>query len=348
MQDEGITAEAARPRPSSRRNAHHRSSSPAGVSRFRWFLAILGAATVVAVVAGFGDLRHFLAMLRQAHPLWMLAAVVFQLGTYLAVALGWWLILRRAGSPQSLERLLPIGFMKLFADQVLPTAGMGGNVLLVDRLTALGAGRGAAVAALLVSMVGYYAIYAALALVMLLLLWVHDKATPLLAGLVTAFLLVALAIPSLALWLRHRGSRPLPKRVERLKPVSDLLHAVGEAPAELVADRRLILTVALLNGLVFLCDAATLELCLFSIGERASFATAFISLIAASIGATLIPAPFGLGSFEASSTAMLGLLGVPIAAGLAATLLLRGLILWLPLIPGLWLTRRAMMRPTVC
>ena len=310
--------------------------------RARWLFAILAIATVVAIVLGLGDLRRFAEMLREAHPLWILVALAFQIGTYLAVALGWRLVLRRAGSPQPLRRLMPIAFMKLFADQVLPTAGMGGNVLLVDRLTALGVSRGAAVAALLISMVGYYAIYAVLALAMLLLLWVHDRATPLLAGLVTAFLLVALAIPSLALWLRHRGSRPLPKRIERLKLVSDLLHVVGEAPRELVADRPLIFRVALFNGCIFLCDAATLQFCLLSLGEHTSFATAFISLLAASIGTTLIPAPLGLGSFEASSTAMLGLLGVPVTVALAATFMLRGLILWLPLIPGLWLTRRSM------
>ena len=80
----------------------------------------------------------------------------------------------------------------------------------MDRLTALGTPRGTAVAALLVSMIGYYASYAVLALIMLLVLWLHQAATPLLTGVITTFLLVALAMPALALWLRHRGSRPLP------------------------------------------------------------------------------------------------------------------------------------------
>jgi uncharacterized protein (TIRG00374 family) len=309
----------------------------------RWLFALLGVAAVTAIALRFGDLGRFLDTLGHAHPLWLIAAMACQLGTYFSVSLGWREVLRTAGAPQPLRRLLPIAFMKLFVDQVLPTAGMGGNVLLVDRLTALGASRGAAVAALLVSMVGYYAVYAVLALVMMLLLWVHNRATPLLAGVVTTFLMVALAIPTLALWLRQRGSRPLPKRIERVELVSNLLHVVGEAPKRLVANRRLILFVAGLNGLVFLCDAATLQFCLLAIGQQVSFATAFISLISASIGTTLLPAPMGLGSFEASSTAMLGLLGVPIASALAATLLLRGFTLWLPLLPGLWLMRRSVM-----
>jgi hypothetical protein len=37
---------------------------------------------------------------------------------------------------------------------------------------------------------------------------------------------------------------------------------------------------------------------------------------------------------------LLRVLAVPLEAALAATLLLRGLTLWLPMVPGLWLARR--------
>jgi uncharacterized membrane protein YbhN (UPF0104 family) len=178
---------------------------------------------------------------------------------------------------------------------------------------------------------------------MLLLLWLHDKATPLLAGLVTMFLLVALAIPSLALWLRHRGSEPLSPRLERLIWVRNLLEIVGQAPADLVGDRALLLRVAGCNALIFLADAATLWVCLHSLGQPEGFGTAFIALIMASIVVTLGPIPLGLGSFEATSTATLHLLGVPIEPAFAATMLLRILTLWLPLLPGLLLMRKAVL-----
>lgn len=128
-------------------------------------------------------------------------------------------------------------------------------------------------------MIGFYAAYAVLALVMLFALWLHDKATPLLAGIVTLFLTVAIAIPSLALWLRHRGSQPLLR------------------------------------------------------------STAFIALMSASIAMTLVPIPLGLGSFEASCAGMLAVLGVRIEPAVTATLLLRGMTLWLPLALGLILVR---------
>jgi uncharacterized membrane protein YbhN (UPF0104 family) len=218
---------------------------------------------------------------------------------------------------------------------------MSGNVLLIDRLVALGTPRGAAVAALLVSMVGYYAVYALLAVLMLVALWLHHAASAIVVGPVTAFLLVALAIPSLALWLRRSGSRSLPGWIERLPPLHRLLSIVGEAPGPLIRNRRLLARVAAWNGLIFLADAMTLAACLRALGGPFLPATAFIAFMMASIAVTLAPLPMGLGSFEATCTAMLALLGIPAAAALAATLLLRMLTLWLPLLPGMWMTIRA-------
>jgi uncharacterized protein (TIRG00374 family) len=237
-----------------------------------------------------------------------------------------------------------IALTKLFADQAVPSAGMGGNVILVDQLVALGVPRGTAVAALLVSMIGYYAAFAFFAIIMLLLLWWHHNATPLMAGLVTTFLFVALAIPSLALWLRHRGSQPLSPRLEQISVVRKLIEIVGQAPDSLVGDRRLLGRVMVCNGLIFFADAATLWTCLHALGEAASFATAFIAMIMAAMIVTLGPIPMGLGSFEATSTATLRLLGIPVEAAFTATMLLRLFTLWFPMLPGMVLMRSAVRR----
>jgi len=307
--------------------------------RSGWLFGVLGVGAIIFAVLHFGDLQSFGNMLRRAEPMWLIAAAGLQTVTYTSVSLGWKLVLDKAGSPLALTKLIPVALSKLFADAMIPAAGMGGNMLLVDRLVKLGVPRGAAVAALLISMIGYYAAFALFALTMLVLLWLHGKATPLLAGVVTSFLLVALAIPSLALWLRRRGSHPLSPFLEHLPVVRSLLHVVGEAPSHLLADKRLILGVAACNGAIFLVDAATLQTCLFALGHPTPYSTAFIAMMGASILAALAPIPMGLGSFEAGSTAMLGLLSVPVPAALAGTLLLRGFTLWLPLLPGLFLMR---------
>ena len=315
----------------------------ASKSRPRWrtalFAALLLAGLVVAVLH-FGDLKRFAEMARRAEPIWLAAAFGLQGATYLFLALGWSAVLDKAKAPQPLRRLMPIALAKLFVDQVVPAAGMGGNVLLVDRLIALGAPRAAAVSTLLISVLGYFAAYAVLALAMMVALWLHHAASAAVVGPLTAFLLVALAIPSLWLWLWRRGERPLPHWMERFPPLARLMEIVGQAPEELVRDRALIARVAGWNAMIVIADAATLAACLHALGGPMLPLTAFIALMAANIAVTLAPLPLGLGSFEASCTATQAMLGVPVAAALAATLLLRILTLWLPLLPGLWLMRR--------
>ena len=158
-------------------------------------------------------------------------------------------------------------------------------------------------------------------------------------GLAGLLLAVATAIPASALWLQHNSRRRMPHWAERIGSVRELLELISDAPSKLVRNPRLVAQLAVLNAGVFVADALTLQLCLFALGERASFAVAFVPFIMASIVVTLGPIPLGLGSFEATSIGMLRLMGVPFEAALSATLLLRGFTLWLPLAAGLFLTR---------
>jgi uncharacterized membrane protein YbhN (UPF0104 family) len=49
--------------------------------------------------------------------------------------------------------------------------------------------------------------------------------------------------------------------------------------------------------------------------------------------------PGGVGAFEGVQILMLGLLKVPVNAGLAATLMLRAFVLWIPIIPGFFVLK---------
>ncbi|WP_417616515.1 lysylphosphatidylglycerol synthase transmembrane domain-containing protein [Parasphingorhabdus sp.] len=307
-----------------------------------WFFGIFAIAGVAGIVFHFGEVQAFAKLVERAQPFWLMLAIALQLSTYASVASGWSVILKQAGSAQPLSKLMRIAVSKLFADQAVPSAGMGGNVLLVRQLEALGVPRSDAVAALLVSLIGFYAAFAVMAVVMMLLLWMDHKATSLMAGVVTAFLFVAFSIPSLALWLRHRGSEPLPPRLERIAPVRMLLELMADAPSRLVNNTPLILRVTGLNALIFLADSITLWVCLRAIGENAPYTVAFIALVMAQIVAAIGLVPLGLGSFEATATTMLHLLGMPLESAFAATMLLRLFTMWLPMLPGLFLMRRSL------
>jgi uncharacterized protein (TIRG00374 family) len=299
-----------------------------------WLLAALLIGGLVIAILHWGDVKKFGKLLTEAKPLWLAGAALLQIGTYVGLAAQWWLVLRRARTPESPGDLFRLTFAKHFADQVVPTAGLSGNVLLVDRLVSLGVPRGNAVAALLLQVVAYYISYALGALWVLVVLWWKSRSSLLLTAAVLAFLVVAVGIPALTLWLHRRGQGRLPKMIRRWSKARRFFELVGEAPRELVRDPHLIAWLTLLNGLVFVADAATMQACLLALGVHAPLSAGYVAFMMASIAVILGPVPMGLGSFEAVSIAMLRLFGVPFEAALSATLLFRGFTLWLPLIPG--------------
>jgi uncharacterized protein (TIRG00374 family) len=309
-----------------------------------WVLGLLLAAAVVFAAFHWGDVRQFANLIAHAEPLWLLAAFVAQLLTYIALAAEWLVVLRACDCKTSFAKLLPLTLTKHFADQMVPTAGMSGNVVVVDRLHTLGASRRVAVAAVILTIISYYVSYAIVAIAALFLLWLISEDSWAMAGLITVFLVVAGGIPTLALWLQKKGQRAVPKWLRSVGPIRELFDMIGEAPAKLVRSGELITELSILNGITFALDGLTMQFCLFALGVHVPFAAAFVAFIMASIVVTLGPIPMGLGSFEAVSIGTLRLAGISFEAALSATLLFRGFTLWLPLIPGMIAARRDLKR----
>jgi uncharacterized protein (TIRG00374 family) len=310
-----------------------------------WLLGFLLAAAIAFAAFHWGDVKQFARLVAQAEPMWLLLALVTQLLTYVALALEWMLVLRACECKTPFWKLLRLTLTKHFADQMVPTAGMSGNVVVVDRLIGMGASRKVAVAAVILTIISYYASYAIAAIGVFFLLWLMGAESWLMIGLISAFLVVASGIPSLALWLQKKGQRAIPKWLRKVGPVHELFDMIGQAPAKLVRSGQLITQLSILNGIVFALDGWTMQLCLLALGVHVPFASAFIAFIMASIVVTLGPIPMGLGSFEAVSIGSLRLAGVPFEAALSATLLFRGFTLWLPLIPGMNAARRDLRKP---
>jgi uncharacterized protein (TIRG00374 family) len=305
-----------------------------------WFLAALLIAGLVIAVLHWGDVKNFGKLLTESKPLWLIAATVLQIGTYLGLAAQWWLVLRRGRTPEEGTDLFRLTLAKHFADQVVPTAGVSGNVLLVDRLVSFGVPRKNAIAALLLQIIAYYFSYSLGALWVLVVLWWKSRMSVLLTVAVLLFLIVAAGIPALTLWLHRRGQERLPRVLARWSKTKSFFRTIGEAPGDLVRDPRLIASLTALNLGVFLADAATMQACIHALGVHAPLSAGYVAFMMASIAVILGPIPMGLGSFEAVSIAMLRLFGVPFEAAFSATLLFRGFTLWLPLIPGGILLRR--------
>ncbi len=320
------------------------SSLPASKTKghqFRsWFFGILLLAGVIASITHLGEIEHFAKLAHEAKPKWLLVALFLQFGTYVCTAAIWKLGLHYVYIRQSFFSFVPLALAKLFADQALPSGGASGISFFIAALKRRGVPTDLCMAIMLVSLVSYYLAYLIVALASLALLWFYHAIHIWILLLVGLFCLVAVAIPAGALFLQNLSKKTLPKLFTRLPNVRDLLQGFTQAPKHLLHNRPLVVISILLYVAVFILDAATLWVMLLAVGQDISFLVAFPSFVVSSIISTLSPIPLGLGVFEASSVGMLKALGVPIEAGLTATLLLRGFTLWLPMLPGLWLARR--------
>jgi uncharacterized protein (TIRG00374 family) len=295
---------------------------------------------LVLVVLHFGTIEKFTRLAWAARPEWFLLVCVAQAATYVSASLVWRQALRRAGHPRSLGTLIPLSIAKLFTDQVVPTGGVSGAILVVRALTRRGVPTNIAMAVLLVGLVSYFGAYLAAVLTSIGILWLHDRANAALFVVAAIFVVIVVAIPSGVLWMRQWVNRLPAIWFRRLPGTARLLRAIAKAPTDLLRNPILLCETVTLEFAVFALDALTLWLVFRALGDAPSIWVPFVSFIMASMAATLGPIPLGLGTFEAACVGMLSLLGVAIESALAATLLLRGITFWLPMVPGLWIARR--------
>jgi uncharacterized protein (TIRG00374 family) len=309
--------------------------------RVRWISWLFGLAILVAVAlfaAHRSEGQEFARLVAHTQPIWLLLGLMFQMGTYIAEARIWQLIIVRAGISMPLWSYISLSFAKLFMDQMVPSGGVSGTLLIARALDRRGIPRRTSMAAIVVDLVSYYAAYVATLAIALGIVWVHGGLTLFIMLPAAIFAPVATGVP-VVLVLVSRGRR-LPQWIQRLPIVGSGLRALAEAAPGLAHDGSLIAWCISLQVAIFLLDAGTLWIMLCALGLSVYPAQVFASFMLSTLARTLGPLPGGLGIFEAASVATLKVIGVPIAAGLAATLLFRGFSYWLPLVPGILLARR--------
>jgi len=323
---------------------------PGGKGRIpKWAKAawIPGAVLLVALIAvavRYGESARFAELITRAEPIWLLIAAVLQLGTYFCTAVILKLGFRRSGTPVRMRSLVPLGLVKLFIDQVVPTGGIAGTVLIIRALHRRGVPIALSTAAVVVSLLGFYLAYAVSLVICLAILWVRSHLKPVILSAVSIVSAITAIIPVTLLWLTRGGARGVPHWIRRFPGLKPVLEAFEAAPKQTLHDRKLLLSAAALQFAIILLDAATLRAMLLALGHSVPPAVAFASFVLASAIATVSLLPGGVGPFEAGSVGTLRVLGVPLEAAVAATLLLRGFTLWLPMLPGIWLARREMVK----
>jgi uncharacterized protein (TIRG00374 family) len=310
-----------------------------------WVPGLLLLAGLVAVVLHLGEIERFGELVAHANPLWLLAGGLLQAATYACAGGVWYLALDRAGSHQPLAAMVPLSLAKLFTDQAVPLGGISGTILVVHALSGRSIPPRVAMAALLVGLVSYYGAYLVAMLAAIAILAVRYTVNAAIIGAAALFSLIAVGIPTFVLLFVRRAETRLDKYLARIPGAKSLLSMIADAPSHLLQDPALVGATALLQLAVFLLDAATLAVVLAAIGsDNTDLFGVFASFMLASVAATVGPTPLGLGTFESVCVATLSLVGVRLEVALTATLLLRGLTFWLPMLPGLWIARGELQR----
>lgn len=309
-----------------------------------WAVGLLALAALVGVVLRRSEVEEFLRLAREADPIWLVPAVAAQAATYVCAAAVWRAVLGRAGYPRGLLSLIPLGVAKLFADQAIPSGGFSGSMLVTMALHRRRVPAHTAVAVLIVGLVSYNIAYAAAAAIGLALLDRHGRLNAALVVLVALLILFTVALPAVVLALKAWDARLRDRWLGRFRRLGPALDAIARAPTHLVKSPALLAETVAYQAAILALDMLTLWLALRAIGIGVEPWVAFASFVVASAAATIVPIPLGLGTFETGSVGMLATLGVPLEAALTATLLLRGLTFWLPMLPGLWLARREIVR----
>ena len=194
-----------------------------------WIVGLLGVLALILAVSQFGSLERIVELARSARPAWLFLAVLVQAATYVCAALVWRQALRYAGHPRTLLTLVPLGIAKLFTDQVLPSGGISGTMLVVTGLIRRRVPAEVAMAAMLAGLVSYEIAYLAVVFGSAGILWHHHRSTlPLFVG-VGIFAIITVAIPSAILGLRRWGNRRLIAWLDRLLGMTASFRALAEA-----------------------------------------------------------------------------------------------------------------------
>jgi Mg2+-importing ATPase len=318
-----------------------------GVNRARimpWISWILGAAVLAAVIMAalhVSDGRILLHLVERASAPWLLVAILLQVATYFAQGAIWRRVGAAAGHPISLRSALEISLAKQFADQALPSGGVGSSILVAQALERRQMPAAVVRAAVLLNIASYYLAYvAAIPVVFVILARTgHLRMAILLPG--TLFIALAGGLTAAALVLAGRHDSRAGRLLDRVPLVHRAFEFVAGAQASLVRKPSILLAAIGLQVSIILLDAATVWSLIAALGVTAPVGGVFASFLVASFFRIVGIVPGGLGTFEASSVLTLRMAGVELPVALSATLLFRGLSFWFPMLPGYWSSRRA-------
>ncbi|PYQ40252.1 MAG: hypothetical protein DMF77_18935 [Acidobacteria bacterium] len=327
-----------------RGTATHRSAGRAA----RWISWIFGMAMLAVVIVAAlhaSEGRDLLALAGRARPPWLALAAVLQAATYVAQGEIFRLAAHASRHRIPLGAVYELSLAKLFMDQALPSAGLSGTALIAKALARRHIPRAVVAASVLLNVASYRAAYAVCLAIALTIGGTRHRLTQPVLVASAIFVALSLAVTAAALMLAGPRVASLPARVRRSRVFKPILAFIEDADPKLTRHPRVLGPAVTWQVVIFVLDAATVWAFVRALAAAASPTAVFASFMISSLFRTVSIVPGGLGIFEATSVWTMRLMGVTVPVALAATLLFRGVSFWLPMIPGLWASRRITAAP---
>jgi Mg2+-importing ATPase len=308
----------------------------------QWLPWVFGSAILIGVVVvaiHFTETQDLVRVAQTARPRWIILATLLQIMTYLAQGEVFRAPLRRTGHHIGATLVYELSLVKLFMDQALPSAGISSTVFVSKSLQRNAIPRDIVAASMVLNLASYHIAYVICLLAALAITTATGHSNWVVMVISVLFLLFAVGLVAAVMAISAGKWTKQAALLERVPVVRGAMQFLKDADAKLTQDPRLLAETSLWQVAIFLLDAATMWVLILALGEHASTKGVYASFMISSLLRTMGIVPGGLGTFEATSVLTLRMIGVAIPVALSATLLFRGLTFWLPMVPGLWLSK---------
>jgi uncharacterized protein (TIRG00374 family) len=304
------------------------------------FSVLVLLAITLFVLINFAEIEQFVFLIRHVAYWPIVVAIVLQVLTYACSGGVWYFITKTYGYSLRFRDFAALSLQQLTVDQIVPAGGVAGNAFIYKRLRKLGLPNSLAMETVLIDLIAYHMVYSLMALSLVLVFWLYKDITPILAGIVSAYFLISVTVTSTILLTIFQKINNIPKWLKNRSVVKHFLEVSSGVSPDRVLSKTLLIRTASLRAIIFILDTLTLMLVLSAIGSELGIIESFAVFIFASIAGTITLMPGGIGGFEVGSATALIVFGETFETAVAATIIFRGLALWIPMIPGLYFTKK--------
>lgn len=311
---------------------------------------------VLAVIFMRGDQLESLAKtISEGSPLFLILAVILQLGKYFTQGFQFIWCFRSVGSNIDYSTGIKLVFGTFFVNTIAPSFNLAGTTLVVDDAGKRGIPAGRATGAALLMQLSIDSGFVIIMLIAFGILTFTVGLQPgwlllglgaiaLVGGLVTVMILGGTK-PHLVL----KVLKPIERLVDRVArkfkkgPIDpwaeNTVESFSNAAALMVKTPKRTLKAFLLAILASTCELACFSLVGMAFGIH-EIQALFCGYVVATLFAMISFTPQGVGVVEAAVLVAFSLFGIQQAAGMAAVMVYRGIVFWLPFLIGAILIQR--------